>query len=471
MTRRIARQLAVLALLALPAGCRNFLTGGELSTDPNRVVTATPLLLFESTQPKLWTEMGSDLDRNAVMFMRQMAGAQRQYQSIYQYSVDESTAGGFYASLYGVGALYDFRNIEQMASASGDSLLLGITQVEEAMMMGTGADVFGDIVYSKAFSGPNPALDPQMQVYDSLQALLSRAIVNLSATGPSNAGPGTVDMAYSGSATKWKKLAYTLKARYYMHTAEVRGTPAYQAALAATQNGMQVPSDDYMATYSGASGGQNLWYQFDIVQRSGYIAPDPYYVNFLTNTPDPVFGTPRNDPRVNLYFNADRSDLNNTWIGVQGNGNAPTEYVTAAENLLIGAEAAYKTGNPTMALSLLNQERATYQFPKALAPSGYVVPTYPAGTTGAPLLQAILDEKYIALFQNMEVWNDYKRNCYPNLPLAPGAIQNKIPARLFYDTSIRNTNTSIPAPSQQPIRNANDPANATDPFGNACIGQ
>ncbi|OYV64081.1 MAG: hypothetical protein B7Z72_13740, partial [Gemmatimonadetes bacterium 21-71-4] len=68
----------MLALLALPAGCRNFLTGGELSTDPNRVVTATPLLLFESTQPALWSEMGSDLDRNAVMFMRQMQGAQRQ---------------------------------------------------------------------------------------------------------------------------------------------------------------------------------------------------------------------------------------------------------------------------------------------------------------------------------------------------------------------------------------------------------
>ena len=471
MTRRTTSLLATLALLAVPAGCRNFLTGGELSTDPNRVVTASALQLWESTQPALWTEMGSDLDRNASMFMQQMQGAQRQSQGIYQYSVDETTAGGFYAALYGVGALYDFRNVETQASAAGDKLLLGITQVEEAMLMGTGADVFGDIVYSKAFSGPNPALDPQMQVYDSLQALLSTAITNMGSTGGSNLGPGGIDLAYGGSAAAWTKLAYTLKARYYMHTAEVRGAPAYQAALAASMNGMKVPADDYMAKFSGSSGEQNLWFQFDIVQRSGYMAPDPRFVSYLTTGLDPVTGAARNDPRVNIYFNTARNDLSNTWVGLGGNGNAPQEFVTAAENLLIGAEAAYKTGDQATALALLNQERSTYKFPQALAPNGYTVATYPAGTSGVPLLEAILSEKYIVLFQNMEVWNDYKRNCYPNLALAPGAVKNKIPARLFYDTSIRNTNTSIPLPSAQPIRNANDPANATDPSGAACIGQ
>ena len=47
----------------------------------------------------------------------------------------------------------------------------------------------------------------------------------------------------------------------------------------------------------------------------------------------------------------------------------------------------------------------------------------------------------------------------------------KVPARLFYDVNERQTNTSIPAPSQQPTRNANDPANATDPTGAACKAQ
>lgn len=470
MMKRIATAVAVFALLTVPAACRNFLTGGELSTDPTRVVTATPLLLFEATQPNLWAEMGSDLDRNAVMFMQQMLGAQRQYQSIYQYGLDEGTAGGFYAGIYSGGNLFDLRNIEAAASQSGDSTLLGIAQVEEVMLMGTAADVFGDIVYDNAYSGPNPALEGQMKVYADLQALLDKAITNLAATGATNHGPGGTDLVYGGSKAKWTALAYTLKARYYMHTAEVDAT-SYSKAYAASLKGIQTPAGDYMATFSGASGEQNLWYQFDIVQRSGYIAPDPHFVAFLTDSIDPILGTPRNDPRVNLYFNASRNDLNDNWIGVSGTGNAPQLFVTSAENLLIGAEAAYKTGDYPTALSMLNQERGTDQFPNALGSyAGFAPYTMPAAPDS--LLKAILGEKYIVLFQNMEVWNDYKRNCYPNITTAPGAPAGaKIPARLFYDASIRNTNSSIPAPSAQPIRNANDPANATDAVGDACLGQ
>ncbi len=470
MIKRIATALSVLVLLTMPTACRNFLTGGELSTDPTRVVTATPLLLFEATQPNLWAEMGSDLDRNASMFMQQMLGAQRQYQAIYQYSIDEGTAGGFYTGIYSGGNLYDLRNIQQAATDVGDSTLLGVAQVEEAMLMGTAADVFGDIVYDQAYSGPNPPLEGQMKVYADLQTLLSKAITNLAATGPTNIGPGGTDLVYGGSRTKWTELAYTLKARYYMHTAEVDPS-AYASAYTASLSGIQTPADDYMATFSGANGEQNLWYQFDIVQRSGYIAPDPHFVSFLTDSLDPILGTPRNDPRVDLFFNAGRTDLNDTWIGVQGTGNAPTLFVTSAENLLIGAEAAYHAGDYPTALSLLNQERGTDQYPNALG----TYPGFPPYTMPAvpdSLLKAILGEKYIVLFQNMEVWNDYKRNCYPNITTAPGAPAGaKIPARLYYDGSIRNTNSSIPAPSAQPLRNANDPANTTDAVGDACLGQ
>ena len=63
-------------------------------------------------------------------------------------------------------------------------------------------------------------------------------------------------------------------------------------------------------------------------------------------------------------------------------------------------------------------------------------------------LATIMTEKYIALFENMEVWNDYKRTCIP--VLAPAAGAAAIPARLPYPLSERNANTSIaergPAP-------------------------
>jgi hypothetical protein len=468
MIRHKLLTFAVALPLLAGVACRDYLTGGELSTDPNRITQANARLLFAATQPSLWAFLGSDIARFSSMFTRQMAGVQRQYQVIYQYGISESTTGGFFAGLYSGGGLVDLRKVDSLARAVNDSVFRGIVQTEEALLMGEAASIFGDIVYSKALRGPgtNPPLDPQLTVYDSIQVLLDRAIVNLRASGPTNAGPGASDLLYAGNAPKWRRLAYTLKARFYMHTAKVRGAPAYTAALAASDSGITDSANDYMAIFSGAAGEQNLLYQFTVVQRSGYIAPDPFFVNFLATRS----GGP--DPRVNVYFMADRSDINPAFIGANANGNAPTVHVSAAENLLIAAEAAYKL-NPLdpRALQRLNQARTATSLPPSVAPTPYTLAPFPPTTTGAALLQAILEEKYIVEFMNIEAYNDYKRNCYPNVPLAPGATKPKIPARLFYDQSERNTNTSIPSPSNQPVRNANDPASATDPFGAACIGQ
>jgi hypothetical protein len=467
---RAARMAALTLPLLGAVACQNFLTGGELSTDPNRVTQASTKLLFVATQPELWVELGSDLARYSSMWARQMAGVQRQYQVLYWYGITEADAGGFYAGVYSGGGLIDLRTIEAQSTAAHDSTFLGVAQVEEAMLMGTVADVFGDIVYTKAFTGANPALDGQLAVYDSLQALLNRAIVNLRASSAINAGPQGSDLVYGGSRDKWRRLAFTMKAQLAMHTAKVRPT-AYAVAAAAADSGITAESGDYMAVYTGSSGEQNLWYQFDVVQRSGYIAPDPSFITFLTTGKDAVTGAARNDPRVSVYFTADGSDLADNWMGAAGGGNSPALLVTAAENLLLGAEAAYRTGNQAKALTLLNQERTTYRMPSSIAPNGYTLQPYAAGTSGAALLQAILDEKYITSFGTIEAWNDYKRNCYPNLPIVANASAATIPARLFYDLSERNTNTSIPTPSAQPLRNAADPKAATDPFGNKCLGQ
>ena len=66
-----------------------------------------------------------------------------------------------------------------------------------------------------------------------------------------------------------------------------------------------------------------------------------------------------------------------------------------------------------------------------------------------------MTEKYITLFQNVEVWNDYKRTCIPALVPVNGATV--IPGRLFYGVTERQTNPNVPAVGAQPPRNANDP--------------
>ncbi len=65
-----------------------------------------------------------------------------------------------------------------------------------------------------------------------------------------------------------------------------------------------------------------------------------------------------------------------------------------------------------------------------------------------------MDQKYIALFLNMETLNDYKRTCRP--AITPKTADG-VPGRFFYGQQERQTNSNIPETGQQPLRNANDP--------------
>ena len=441
------RLAALLGATALVAACSNdnFLTGGELSTDPNRPTQATSAQLFVGVQAAVWAELQSDPVRVTSLWAQQLLGTNIQYTDIYNYGVSEGITNGFHAALYTGGALVDIRRLEAQTAASHDSLFLGAAQAMEALLIGTGADMFGDLTYTQALTGiQNPSLDPQMAVYDSVQTLLSRAIVNLAATGPTNVGPRAADLAYGGDADKWTKLAHTLKARFLMHTAEVRPT-VYPQVVSEASKGITDPADNFDAVFSGNANEQNFWYQFDVVQRPGYIAPNPQFVSLLTS---------RNDQRLSAYFNADHSDLNDSLV----TPNHSQPLVTANENLLVWAEAVQRNGNDAAGLTRLNQARALAGRPAE------------SGLAGRPLLAEILTEEYIAAFQSVEAWNLYKRTCTPNL--VPAVAGVKIPARFLYDASERNTNTSIPAPTSQPARNANDPSNGTsDATGAACLGQ
>lgn len=437
---------ATIALMYGSAGCNDFLTGGELSIDPNRPTTATNTQIFVGVQSNVWATLASDPARVTGLWARQLRGGLQQYVDIYNYGYSEQTTNGFHSALYIGGGLVDVRRLQEGARATNDQLFLGIAQVQEALLIGTGADLFGDLVYSQALTGGlNPALDSQLEVYDDLQALLTEAITNMAATGPANVGPTDADLAYGGDPMKWTRLAHTLKARLFLHTAEVRPA-AYQSALTEARLGILDPADDFVAPFSGNANEQNFWYQFAVVQRPGYIELDPFFVSLLES---------RNDPRLTEYFNADLDNLSDERLAP----DFTQPLVTANENLLIRAEAAARTGQEDEARQALNAERA-------IAGLGPVSATL----SGPALLNEILTEKYIANFQSIEAWTDYKRTCTPNIP--PVDPDRKIPARLYYDAAEQQTNTSIPVPSAQPTRNANDPRNTvSDGTGEPCLGQ
>jgi len=441
------RLIGLLGAAALAVGCGdNFLTGGELSTDPNRPTQATSSQLFVGIQASVWSLLSSDMARITSMWAQQLTGSNLQYVDIYNYGISEQTTNGFQQGLYTGGGLVDIRRLEQQTTASHDTVFHGIAEVMEALLIGTGADLFGNLTYTHALTNEqNPPLDPQLAIYDSVQALLSRAIVEMGKTGPSNIGPAASDLAYGGDPAAWIRLAHTLRARFLMHTAEVRPN-VYAQVVAEASQGIMTESQNFNAVFSGNANEQNFWYQFAVVQRPGYLTPNEQFVQLLQS---------RKDPRLATYFNGDQSDLNSSLLAP----NATQPLVTANENLLLWAEAAQRTGDEATARTRLNQERALV----GLSPVS-------SSLSGRPLLAEILTEEYIAFFQSIEAWNLYKRTCTPNLtPVVRGMT---IPARLPYDVSERNTNTNIPPLSQQPARNPNDPKNAvSDATGAACVGQ
>ncbi|HEU4747916.1 MAG TPA: SusD/RagB family nutrient-binding outer membrane lipoprotein, partial [Gemmatimonadaceae bacterium] len=314
--------------------------------------------------------------------------------------------------------------------------------------IGTAADFWGDIPYSEANDPAiaTPRLDPQLEVYAAIQGVLDAAIGNLAAGV--GAGPGSKDLVYQGNAARWTQLAYTLKARYYMHVAEVDAS-AYALAKAAAALGISSHANDYTTVHAGTAGEENLWHQFIVRERTEYISPGAYLIELMKSRSEPRLPEYFTEGATNEYLGAEPGEGYTSSLSNLSDERLDPSFsqpiVSYDENALIWAEAAYRTADEITALSKLNEVRTHHGLPAIVA-------------AGPTLFSEIMIEKYISLFQSLEVWNDWKRTCIPDMTPALGAAI--IPARFFYPTDERQTNTNVPAVEAQPLRNPNDPANA-----------
>ncbi|HEU4648741.1 MAG TPA: SusD/RagB family nutrient-binding outer membrane lipoprotein [Gemmatimonadales bacterium] len=450
--RSPALALGLAATVLGVTGCGDFLSGPKLENDdPNNATTASNSALFVASQTNIAGQLESRLARTVCIWMQQCAG-QAQYLSLGNYSVAEDDYYINWAHFYGGGGLVDLRTIQSRALADGDSVFWGASAVLEAYVIGTAADLWGDVPYSQAAqpaTNPTPVPDPQQQVYAAVQAKLDSAITFLAATGERNVGPGASDLVYGGDAGKWTRLAHTLKARYELHVAR-RDPTAYNRAAAEAALGLQ-QGEDYAVGLSGQSAtSSNFWNLFQAI-FPGYLVAG----NFLVSTMQA-----NSDPRLPEYFALnDNGEFAGADPGVSVAPSAVSTlsetrlspsfvqpFVTWAENQLIWAEAAYLSGDAPTARTKLQEVWAAVGIPTAVPAAGTPGPT-------DPLLVAIMTEKYIQLFQNVEAWQDWKRTGIPNLTPAPNGT---IPRRLGYPLSERNANPNYPQP--EPTRNWNDPS-------------
>ena len=462
---RAIRVVGLCAALSLVA-CNNWLDDPKTQSDPNTASNATPAQLFTAVQANINIVLAGPNERLVEMWSQRMAGTDRQLLSYGNYQgLAANNYDADWTAVYDAGGLVDVLKVQAAARSAGDRTYLGIGRVFEAMIMGTAADMWGDVPYSGIIAGDAiPALDNQADVYAHVQAVLDTAIADLGANeGP---GPGPLDLSFGGDAAKWAAAAHSLKARYYVHTAKVV-TTAYASAATEAAQGITDPANDLKMYSSAKAGEENLWFQF-YRERAGYMNAGKFFVDAMTA---------RGDPRKAEYFapagngqiggaNPNVGLDNNTmsWLSAtRGAAAFHQPIVTADETSLILAEAQARGGAAGTAIGTLNTERARHGLANVSA-----------GLTGNALLMAILDEKYVATFQTYEGYVDYRRTCYPNLTPAPGATQTggNIPARVYYASVEETANPNIPSVPNQPARNAMDrPALSTSLDGTACKGQ
>ena len=454
MNRYFKAALTAALPAAVLAGCNDFLKCGECVTNPTSPISASSEQRLVSVQAATWEEMNGDLARLIAMWMQTMAGTDRQFLAYGTYVIGDGDYEGEFSRPYRP-ALLDLRAIQQDESEKGDQIFLGIAQVYNAWLMGTVADIWGDVPFSQAAnpdSFPTPVYDSQQDVYAGVQTLLDNAISNF---GGSGTVPLPVDLIYKGDPQSWIELAHTMKARFYLHTAEVDPS-AYQKALDEAELGISSNDGDYVIPYTSNTGSDNNWHQFMIRERAGCVSPGAFRIRLLSTN---------GDPRLNSFFvKGDTTVIVGAEPGegvtgvfaalnpdVRGAQGYQQPLVTYNENLLIKAEALFRTGDEPGALAALNAERAAWNEGTSWHPP-LSLPAF-SGLSGNALLEAIMTEKYITLFQNIETWNDYKRTCIP--ALTPAAGNDVVPGRIPYSATEKQTNGSnVPT---DPERNWNDP--------------
>lgn len=439
--------IAAAFVIASSTAC-NFLDSPKATSDPNNPTVASTNQLFVGVQANTFGYYEGYVPMLVCMWMQQCAGINSRFvQTEGEYGITHGSLDFTFSSVYVGGGLVGIRTVEANADKAGDKLYKGIAEAHEAMIIMLTADTWGDIPYREAIDKTLAAFDPQMQVYDDLLALLDKAIADLNGGGP---GPGSVDLVYGGDKTKWIEAAHTLKARVYLHRVEKLGNAEYTKALAEAKLGISKPANDWLTQHSAANAERNIWQQFQTTSGFGQdLVAGARLVSIMKAQNDPrlpeYFGQAPNGGYGGFDATLGTTDLH-TVSPMTGTRESNPQFsqpiITYDENQLIIAEASLQTGDATGAATALNTVRARYGKP-AIA---------------APTLADIITEKYIALFQNPEVWNDYKRTCLPTLsPVVGKAV---IPGRFLYGQTQVQTDPQ-PATENDNIttrRNANDPA-------------
>jgi hypothetical protein len=424
-------------ILISASGCKKYI---DVNQNPNQPLNVAEAQILAPVEVAISSNLYAGGAAMVIQEYMQVAALNQVAPNAGTYLMYNTDMDGDWTNLY-VTCLNNLVTLNTKAEADGNTNYAGIAKILTAYCLGTGTDLWGDVPYTQAFKGIanfTPIYDAQKDIYTQIQSLLDAGIADIAKN--STVTPSGDDFIYAGSMSEWTKLAYTLKARYYMHLSKATGyTAATQAQLALTalENGMQSNGDDFKMPYTGAAGGENPWQQ-NFISASTML---------LANTLVDGFKT-RNDPRLTIMVApATATGLYTglgeglTTIGQLEDYSRPGSFygATGANNYMVNySEALFIKAEATLIISGYSSAQAIYQSAVLSHMTKLGVSTADANTyiasralTSSNAEQLIIEEKGIANFLSLENFNDYRRTGYPVLPAVPNALST-IPRRVLY---------------------------------------
>lgn len=439
----------------------------DLNENPNSPTSSSYQYILTGTEVGNMNLHTGEVARKSGIFSGQYVGIDRQHEGFSQYAVTTSDFDGHWNAVY-VQVVINALETEAAAREEGvEGVTLGITQVLRALALGTATDLWGDIPFTDAGKPDvlNPTFEAQLDVFNQLQSLLDDAIVNLeSGSGRPQANS---DIHFDGDPQSWVEVAHTLKARYYLHTGE------YMSAYQEAQMGISSPDNSLVGVHGTAIDNSNLNYQFFAIQsRQSDLIVSDFFASLLDpdDQTNPNFAQYRGNSKTN---EAGRYGylFRTTDLGVQPNvvdgwatADAPSQIVTYEENMLILAEAGFRSAGFDEGLSRLNAYRQYLNgggyFTNADASDveylDYEAADFQAGgmentdeiSADDALLREILEERYVTFFGQIESFNDTRRTENEQtvrVPISPN-VGNQLPQRFLYPTTEIDRNNNVPTP-------------------------
>ncbi|TFH49867.1 MAG: SusD/RagB family nutrient-binding outer membrane lipoprotein [Bacteroidia bacterium] len=421
--------LSLVFVLAL-SSCEKWIDT-SINTDPDAPADVPMNLMLPAIEQAFGYNMaGNDLVRTTNIWMQQFDGVDRQSYTEARYQLLPSDVNNIWNSFY-TSIFMNSKVLLNKAENTQSPHNAGVARVLIASTLGITTDLFGDMPFSKGFRGNEniltPTFDAQQKLYDTLFTILDRAITDLSSTSNSVSIGG--DVIYSGSAAKWKKAAYSIKARHLLQLSLVNGDAAYTAAITAAASGFSSNSDDFAVPWNVDN--KNPIFQF-MEQRTD-VRMGATLVDMLKAV---------SDPRLPFYANVDgdgeytgsvsgsQTDLASKPGSYIAAYDAPSVIMSYAELKFIEAEAHFRLGHTGPAQAAYEAAVAA----SVLKVTGNANTAWlTANINGVPVtLDLILTQKYIATFGTNQAYADYRRTGLPAMTLPIGAVLTAMPVRFPY---------------------------------------